>query len=213
MIITTRIFLIASASFSAVLVSAQHSIEFDGFVDSSTSIGKVATLYSGTLPPGEWIIVDLIQNGVTQEIGGVNSDASIVDNAIVIEGNSQRYGLNHRYDGMGIYDGVPYTNQPLSGTIEISLWEADNGGLSAAAPGTVFLQSANPNLDAYVVGTAMVLMWSAADQNYRLQCTGSLIHGQWSAVTNEPVIIGDQCISTNQCSDDLRFYRLYWSSP
>lgn len=185
-----------------------HVVYFSGFSGDGPQ-NKAATLYSGDLPTGAWIIQDLIQRGVSQELGGFNNDETIVDNAIAIEANGKRYGLIHRYDGLGIYDGVPYTNQVLSGSIEISLWEAHLGSAAAAAAGRLVMVKVNPELSAEMCAQGIVLAWSQERRDFSLQCTDNLIHGTWLTVGDTtPVIIGGQCVCTNITDQQQRYYRL-----
>jgi hypothetical protein len=187
--------------------SGQIRVDFPDF-EGYGSAGKVAVLYSGTLPSGAWKISELVQDGTPQDLGGFNPSEAIIDNALVLEANGQRYGLNHRYDGIGIYGGVPYTNQPIYGHIEISVWETHDGSATAAASGTIRLISANPQLQAEVDGNEIVFNWPVGANNYRLQFTRNLAYESWTTITDEPSIIGEQCVCTIQINGSQCFFRL-----
>lgn len=54
----------------------------------------------------------------------------------------------------------------------------------------------------------VVLSWPAAAADYVLQSKTSLREGEWSAVPQTPVTVGDRLVMTNDTSTPTRFYRL-----
>jgi hypothetical protein len=198
---------VLSLAFAPALLSGQLQIAFEGFAGME-SAGKAATLYSGRLPEGIWMIETLVQDGEVQSLGGMNDDATVIDNALVLEANGHSYGLNHRYDGFDIYGGSPYTNQFVSGLIEISVWEAHDSSATAAAAGFITLTRMNPVLEIRESGSAVELSWPAGASRLKLQYTECL-QFPWTSVNEPPSVIGDKCVCIRTCNQQTCFYRLY----
>jgi uncharacterized repeat protein (TIGR03803 family) len=177
-----------------------------GTVFRMTLAGLLTTLYSFDGPgDGQWPQAALVQ-GKDGYFYGTTSGGGTYG-----EGTVFRMGLNGALTTLLYFDGFngATPSAPLVQATDGSFYGTTlNGG--AHGLGTVFrLSVPAPSLTIVLSGTGVVLSWPAWASDLRVQQTSDLTTGNWTAVTNAPVVTNLQTqVTVAPGPGGNTFYRL-----